>query len=489
MKFSTLSLFLLLLAYPLGLDRQIQTPPEPTAIWHVETVDEAANVGKYTSLAFDSLGRPHIAYPHMDPDNDGYDLKYAWHDGTDWHVETVLSDNWVGEYCSLALDAAGRPHISAYDNGNLVYGWHDGANFHFETVDTKGGYYTSLALDSLGRPHISYQGNFGFPEINFDLKYAWHDGTRWHVETVDVGDTGYDTSLALDEFDHPHISTYDWTLDDLKYAWHDGARWHVEIVDDQGREDTSLALDSSGHPHISYYVSGCLKHAWHDGAQWRTETVDSKGGLSTSLALDTTDHPHISYYGSEGLMYAWHDGTRWYVETAVSGWGGEYTSLALDESGRPHISYRGGGLGYAYRTPLPPLSLRKQATPHQDLRNNDTLTYTLTISGPGLSVRLWDPLPDPVHYIPGSLTSDLSPTVSYSPTLRAVVWKGTLPTGTVSTIRFQVTPGVTGTGSLVLAAHIINTAWLTDTEYGRSRRATVIVNGDRLYLPLTIRTH
>ncbi len=499
MRTSIMSLLLLLVmgsgpALAPGNTRAAQapangTPPEPTGIWHVETVDAAAKLERYTSLALDSLGRPHIAYPDMGPEFDGPDLKYAWHDGTSWHVETVLSGDWVGQYCSLVLDAADRPHISAYNYGTLTYGWHDGANWHFETVDTNGGYYTSLALDSLGRPHISYLGNFGVPATNWDLKYAWHDGARWHVETVDAdGDVGFDSSLALDAFDRPHISHYDWTLQDLKYAWHDGTRWHNEVVDDQGHVETSLALDSAGHPHISYYASGSLKHAWHDGALWHTETVDSSGGRSNSLAFDTSDHPHIGYYGGGHLMYARHDGTGWHIEMADSGWGGEYTSLALDESGQPHISYEGPGLSYAYRTPLAPLSLRKQATPVQDLRNNDRLTYTLTISGPGFSVRLWDPLPDPVHYVSGSLASDLTPAVSYSPTLRAVVWEGTLPTDTVSTVRFQVTPGVTGTGSLLLAAPIINTAWLTDTQYGRSRRATAIVNGSRVYLPLIVRS-
>jgi hypothetical protein len=146
----------------------------------------------------------------------------------------------------------------------------------------------------------------------------------------------------------------------------------------------------------------------------------------------------------------------WHVETVDSTANlDKVTSLALDSLGRPHIAYP---QAYAYRTPLPPLSLRKQATPAQDLRNNDTLTYTLT------------------------------PTASYSPTLRAVVWEGTLPTDTVPTIRFQVTPGITGTGSLLLATPITNTARLTDTEHGRSRRATVIVNGRRVYLPLIVRS-
>lgn len=55
-------------------------------------------------------------------------------------------------------------------------------------------------------------------------------------------------------------------------------------------------------------------------------------------------------------------------------------------------------------------------------------------------------------------------------------------------MRFQVTPGITGTGSLSLAQPIANTAWMTDTENGASVSATVIVNGWHTYLPLVLRT-
>jgi hypothetical protein len=132
---------------------------------------------------------------------------------------------------------------------------------------------------------------------------------------------------------------------------------------------------------------------------------------------------------------------------------------------------------------FPPLSLSKRATPDEGLRNNGVLTYTLVLSGPGLNVRLWDPLPVNVQYVVGSVT----PPATYSPTVEAVIWQGVLPTDMVQVIRFQVTPGITGTGSLDLARPIINTAWLTDTEHGTSVLATVIVNGWRIYLPLVLR--
>ena len=60
------------------------------------------------SLRLDSEGHPHIAYG-------GKHLYYAWHDGVEWHYETVDGAYEVGMFASLALDAAGRPHISYYD--------------------------------------------------------------------------------------------------------------------------------------------------------------------------------------------------------------------------------------------------------------------------------------------------------------------------------------------------------------------------------------
>jgi hypothetical protein len=68
-----------------------------------------------------------------------------------------------------------------------------------------------------------------------------------------------------------------------------------------------------------------------------------------------------------------------------------------------------------------------------------------------------------------------------------IVWQGTLPTDTVQVVRFQVTPAISASGTLSLSPVIMNTAWLTDTVYGRGVSATTIVNGWHVYLSLMMR--
>jgi len=83
------------------------------------TVDDSGDVGAFSSIEVDSLGHPHVSY--FDTGNG--DLKYAWYDGTSWHIEVVDSEGNVGLYTSLELDAEGHPHISYYDigDGDLKY--------------------------------------------------------------------------------------------------------------------------------------------------------------------------------------------------------------------------------------------------------------------------------------------------------------------------------------------------------------------------------
>ena len=131
-----------------------------------------------------------------------------------FHATPAVADGWVIECVdcpkqflrmtdrSLRLDAEGHPHI-AYGKDHLYYAWHDGANWHYETVDGSPGVGedASLALDESRYPHISYRD-----DTNRDLKYTYQDDSGWHIETVDSeGNVGWCISLALDESAYPHI--------------------------------------------------------------------------------------------------------------------------------------------------------------------------------------------------------------------------------------------------------------------------------------------
>ncbi len=330
--------------------------------WGIVTVEAAGDVGQYTSLALDTLGRPHISYYRDASSTSGQQLRYAHLAGGRWYTQTVTNNG--GAYTSLALDASNYPYISyqqtTQERVQLTY-W-DGSSWKIENASSSwtGGLYTSLALDSQGRPHISFYYRSEVPPADRRLNYARRD-PLWGVEVVDgQWEAGQYSSLALDSQGQPHISYYNADKRTLNHARWTGAQWERQVVDDNGDVGryTSLALDSLDRPHISYYdaTTGDLRYARWDGAAWQRQTVDSQGnvGQYTSLALDSLNRPHISYYDvTQGdLRYAFRDGGAWRLTTVDSqGDVGRHTSLALDANGYPRISYydqTNASLKYAY---------------------------------------------------------------------------------------------------------------------------------------------
>ncbi len=259
------------------------------AAWHTEQVDPWG--GAWNSLTLDAAGRPHISYLIV-----GYRvdwLRYAYFDGAAWQVTTLAVTGFLSQGTSLALDAAGRPRICYGDGGPngavLRYAVFDGAVWDITLVDGYGsdgpaGYYCSLVLDAADRPHISY-----WSDGNYDLKYASFDGQAWQITTVDsVGYVGTYTSLALDSQGRPHISYSDDTHDTLKYAHLVECR-PPAAVEIRGPAAAPLGVGTLYTASITPLTATLpVQYAWDNGAVGPTAVYTWTAAGTATLAITAT---------------------------------------------------------------------------------------------------------------------------------------------------------------------------------------------------------
>ena len=323
--------------------------PAVHAAWTIEAADTLGNTGYRTHLVLDAAALPHVAFTRVDP----YQLLYATRSsaGT-WTTETVDANEGNAEsfYNSIALDQQGVPHIAYYSGaGRLSYATR-GASGQWSSkvvdADSLVGKTPCLAIASTNRAYISY-----FDERHGHLKLAMQTANGWTTTVLDsTGVVGWDTSLALDVRDVPHIAYHEWVTGQLRYLVVGSI---PQVVDEPGPfptlYNTSLALDAASLAHISYLEATHfdLRYATQKASTgWTLATLDTTGetGGHTSLALDHAELPHISCHDrTQGnLRYAslQSDGV-WRLET-VDGLAdsvGEMTSLALDAQGDPHITY------------------------------------------------------------------------------------------------------------------------------------------------------
>jgi hypothetical protein len=335
--------------------------------WHTQVAD--ANGGAGVSLALDAAGRPHLGYGGHLEGIYIFGLKYAAYDGSAWQDEMVDPDVSPGWEASLALDAAGNPHIAYHDaHEALKYARRDASGWHIQVVDAGGdvGEQAAMRLDAAGRPCIAY-----WDQTHRAVKYARHTGAAWSIQVVATmagGQQSSSLSLALDAAGRPHLCYYDDSVKTLKYAYHDGSAWRFEAIEDDifyNGQECSIALDAQGRAHVGFRDLE-LKDAYRGaGGRWGTATVDDDffAGDNLSLALDPAGRPHLAYTDwpvpQEELRYAYFNGVRWRaetVDTAAPTSRYEDVWLVVDGEGRLHIGYWDLGpddVKYAVKGPSP----------------------------------------------------------------------------------------------------------------------------------------
>ena len=294
--------------------------------WTSIVLDATGDVGKFSSLKFDSLDNPHISYY----DATAGDLRYAFFDidSTEWKIAVVDSEGDVGWYTSLVIfnDA---PRIAYYDrtNGMVKFAYcdedcDDSAEWSFITVAATGDIPTpveraiSLVLDSDGNPLIAFYDVDGGNNVGYIV--CTQNCTLPVTSTADdsPNDVGQYPSLILDQDGKPIISYYDASSQNLKLVgciescasvlltWSEPGE-----VDSGGNSGlfNSLVLDADGFLRIAYYdlASDALKYGFcfslcGNSTNWTIMKVDRPAaGTFASLALDNGNNPHISYLAEE----------------------------------------------------------------------------------------------------------------------------------------------------------------------------------------------
>jgi hypothetical protein len=322
--------------------------------WTFESVKigDWAPSAQWVSLALDAQDRVHLAFF----DHNNNQILYATQTVAGWKALLVAAA--YNSQCRIAAYGSGDVYI-AFNTGS------DSANFgkiflahidaagvvSIEEVETGDvGYGPSLAVDAAGRPHLTY-----FDNQLQKLKYAFKGDNGWQISVVDNAlMTGWQNALALDAQGWPHIAYYDYIRGNLKYAYKNSSGWHRTTIDSTGQvgQYPALAFGPRGKLFFAYFDATLkdLKIAYKEGSGWKKVALDQDGdtGYHISLVTDNLGEACLLYYDydsvskSTKLYYGVATLPRVYLNTPQGGeiWkAGSEQIISWRAAGSPEILY------------------------------------------------------------------------------------------------------------------------------------------------------
>ena len=347
--------------------------------WHSEFI---AGETSFYPLIHDRSGHPHTAF-YLD-----YDLRYEWYDETGLHSDTIYSidpavDLIRARYArvvALELDQEGHPHLVHYEclkegakggciTNNLMYSYHDGLNWHTDTMPERHPNWQRalLRLDQANRPYIvkSVETQDG---SSIDLTYNWRDAEGWHTEKLDGLEALH---FVLDKRGRPQIiylQNGPSNNIDIKHTWRNGDQWQTSVIDQPALDpwpDMEFAVDRDGRTHFVYEYDDQLKYASQlNDDDWQLETIEngSAYGFPIALFLNLKNEPQIILRSGRHYTYAYRPNLYLNVQASPG------QPVHNHEPFTYTLTLAGPGLNVHLADPLP----------HNVQYLSDSLTSTLT---------------------------------------------------------------------------------------------------------------
>jgi hypothetical protein len=274
--------------------------------WKKEVIseDKAGSI----SLAFDSSGSPHVAWPS------GQKILYAVKKDNRWQINNVEVGEYVQRVC-LVIDKEGNPAISYYRwQGALKLARWDGDDWEISVIKGPKLYISDYSMT------VDTEGNFLIAYEDDGLEYACGNGGEWKITTIDDSPKSSFVSITSNEkgkigisyclrFGCESCGEYE---SELRCAYWTGEEWEIMTIDGDSEyagRYCSIAMNSSGNIAISYLEGGYagnqswmpedLKCAYYSkSVGWKVYRVDVKGvvGWDTSIDMDMVGNVGISYY-------------------------------------------------------------------------------------------------------------------------------------------------------------------------------------------------
>lgn len=284
--------------------------------WSKTVLNQDVLAGEFTDIAWMPNGSANGNAPTVVAQVFGKPLYFTF-DGAKWESSEIYE--FAGRYSSLAIDSKGIPHVCHVSNpnnltiGTLYYSTFDVAKKQWvteSTIDASASNtqwaWCDIAVDAQGNVHVAYED-----QNWMQLKYAKHTNGKWTTEIVEntsSGKKGGRPSLKLTSTGVPAISytrlSTNSSASDFAYAVKSTTAWNKGVITTTSSVPVmaALALDATGIPHVLIgNSSGQLIYAHQSSGAWDLETVATiKSGLDVfgDIEVDLNGKIHIVYYQS-----------------------------------------------------------------------------------------------------------------------------------------------------------------------------------------------